>query len=136
MRHIAQEGRCFVLSCNQFARRRDYPDDYPTDFGDDPDTVMSRGAAASSARWARSSPGRTTTDEAILTAELDLGEIARARLDFDVVGHYARPDVFQLVVDETRRVPVTFRTSPAMATPPDFADSHEAESGERQTAGA
>ncbi len=35
-----------------------------------------------------------------LTAELDLGEIARSRLDFDVVGHYARPDVFQLRVNE------------------------------------
>ena len=36
MRHIALEGRCFVLSANQFARRRDYPADYPTEFGDDP----------------------------------------------------------------------------------------------------
>lgn len=40
-------------------------------------------------------------DEAgILTAELDLGEIVRAQLDLDVVGHYARPDVFKLSVDE------------------------------------
>ena len=40
-------------------------------------------------------------DEAgILTAELELGEIVRAKLDFDVVGHYARPDVFKLSVDE------------------------------------
>ena len=29
MRHIAFEGRCFVLSANQFARRSDFPDDYP-----------------------------------------------------------------------------------------------------------
>ena len=136
MRHIAQEGRCFVLSCNQFARRRDYPDDYPTDFGDDPDTVMSRGGSCIIGPLGEILAGPNYEDEAILTAELDFGEIARARLDFDVVGHYARPDVFQLVVDETRRVPVTFRTSPAMDTPPDFADSHEAESGERQTAGA
>ena len=38
MRHVAQEGRCFVLSANQFARRRDYPADYRPTFGDDPDT--------------------------------------------------------------------------------------------------
>ena len=36
MQHIALEGRCFVLSCNQFARRSDYPADYATPFGDDP----------------------------------------------------------------------------------------------------
>jgi len=42
----------------------------------------------------------------ILYADLDRGEIARAKFDFDVVGHYARPDVFRLQVDETSRVPV------------------------------
>ena len=55
----------------------------------------------------------------ILTAEIDLGEITRARLDFDVVGHYARPDVFQLNVDETRRSPVSFRNAqPYEVDPP------------------
>ena len=44
--------------------------------------------------------------EGILYAELDLDEIVRARLDFDVVGHYARPDVFQLLVNEQTRPPV------------------------------
>jgi len=38
--------------------------------------------------------------ETILTATLDLGEISRAKFDFDVVGHYSRPDVFQLRVNE------------------------------------
>src|SRR5258708_4384886 len=45
MQHIALEGRCFVLSCNQFCRRYDYPDDYATPFGDAPDTVLSRGGS-------------------------------------------------------------------------------------------
>jgi len=39
-------------------------------------------------------------EEGILYANLDLGEIVKAKLDFDVVGHYARPDVFQLIVNE------------------------------------
>jgi nitrilase len=38
-------------------------------------------------------------EEGILCADLDMGEVARSKLDFDVVGHYARPDVFQLTVN-------------------------------------
>ena len=44
--------------------------------------------------------------EAILRAEIDLGQITEGKYDFDVVGHYARPDVFRLVVDEQPRPPV------------------------------
>jgi nitrilase len=36
----------------------------------------------------------------MLFADLDLAEVARSKFDFDVVGHYARPDVFQLIVNE------------------------------------
>ena len=45
LRHIALEGRCFVLSCNQFCRRADYPENYASVFGDDPATVVSRGGS-------------------------------------------------------------------------------------------
>ena len=53
-----------------------------------------------------------------MTAEIDLNDIARARMDFDAVGHYARPDIFQLLVDESGRTPVTFHNArtPAVAT--------------------
>ena len=44
--------------------------------------------------------------ETMLCAELDLDEIPRAKFDFDAVGHYARPDVFRLTVDETPRAAV------------------------------
>ena len=38
--------------------------------------------------------------EEILFADIDLDDIPRAKFDFDVVGHYARPDIFRLLVDE------------------------------------
>jgi nitrilase len=38
--------------------------------------------------------------EDILYADLDLAQVVRSRFDFDVVGHYSRPDIFQLQVDE------------------------------------
>jgi nitrilase len=113
MRHVAMEGRCFVLSSNQFARRSDYPADYETAFGNDPSTVISPGGSCIIGPLGQVLAGPDFAGEAILTAEIDRREIARARLDFDAVGHYARPDVFQLLVDETPRPAVTFRQSPA-----------------------
>jgi nitrilase len=47
--------------------------------------------------------GPNFTGECILTADLDMGDIARGKFDFDVVGHYARPDVFRLHVNEEPR---------------------------------
>ena len=113
MQHVALEGRCFVLSANQFARRRDYPSDYTTAFGDDPETVLSRGGSCIVGPLGQVLAGPDFSRETILTAAVDLNEIARARLDFDAVGHYARPDVFRLIVDETPKKAVDFRASGA-----------------------
>ncbi len=110
MRHIALEGRCFVLGCNQFARRSDYPADYPAIQGDDPATVMSRGGSCIVNPLGRVLAGPAFDGPAILSADLDLDEVARGKFDFDVAGHYARPDVFRLVVNEAA-TPVVVRDS-------------------------
>lgn len=111
MRHIAVEGRCFVLSCNQFARRGDYPQSYASEFGDDPAKVMSRGGSCIVSPLGEILAGPNYEDECILTADIDLGDIARGKFDFDAVGHYARPDVFRLIVDETPKPAVVFRSA-------------------------
>ncbi|MEZ4638009.1 MAG: hypothetical protein R2856_24120 [Caldilineaceae bacterium] len=48
-------------------------------------------------------------EEGILYADLDMAEVAQSKFDFDVTGHYARPDVFQLIVNEQDLSSVTFR---------------------------
>jgi nitrilase len=106
MQHIAFEGRCFVLSCNQFSRRSDFPADFPCALGDDPSTVISRGGSCIVDPFGALLAGPHYDGETILTAEIDRGQIARGKYDFDVVGHYARPDVFQLTVDERPKSPV------------------------------
>lgn len=108
MRHIACEGRCFVLSANQFARRCDYPDDYPIEGVQDSQAVLCRGGSLIVSPLGDVLAGPAFDGEAVLVADLDLREIIRGKYDFDVVGHYARPDIFRLHVDETSKPPVVF----------------------------
>ena len=107
VRHIAIEGRCFVLSCNQFQRRRDFPSDYLSNFGNDPETVVCRGGSCIIDPFGNFLAGPNTDGEAILFAEIDLRQIVRGKYDLDVVGHYSRPDIFQLHVDERPKQPVS-----------------------------
>ena len=106
MQHVAMEGRCFVLSCNQFSRRRDFPADYDAIEGSDPETVISNGGSCIVGPLGEVLAGPHWEGETILTAEIDLGAIAAGKFDFDVVGHYARPDVFRLHVNERPMPPV------------------------------
>jgi nitrilase len=119
MRHIAVEGRCFVLSCNQFNRRKDFPTDYRTPFGDDPETVMSRGGSCIVDPFGNFLAGPNVDGEAILIADIDRSQIVQGKYDIDVVGHYARPDIFQLYVDEQPKRPVSYsaRSATAGSTP-------------------
>ncbi len=109
MRHIAVEGRCFVLSSNQFNRRRDFPPDYRSIFGEEPDAIVCRGGSCIVDPFGNFLAGPHTEGETILTAEIDRAQIVRGKYDLDVVGHYARPDIFQLHVDEQAKQPVTIR---------------------------
>jgi nitrilase len=106
MRHIAVEGRCFVLSSNQFNRRRDFPSEYRAAWGDDPDAIVNRGGSCIVDPFGNFLAGPDTEGEAILIAEIDRSQIVRGKFDLDVVGHYARPDIFELHVDERPKKPV------------------------------
>ena len=106
MRHIALEGRCFVLTACQFLRKKDFPSTVRVNLGDSPDAVLMRGGSAIINPLGKVLAGPDFTGETILTALLDLDDIGRGKFDFDVVGHYSRPDVFQLTVNEAPMSPV------------------------------
>lgn len=112
MRHIALEGRCFVLGCNQFVTKAMYPADLPgiADLADQPE-VMCRGGSVIVNPLGEVIAGPLWDEEGILYADLDMAEVARGKLDFDVTGHYARPDVFQLLVNEAPASPVSASSS-------------------------
>jgi len=101
LRHIACEGRCFVLGCNQYMTKDMYPDDLKglKELDEQPE-IMCRGGSAIISPLGKVLAGPLYEQEGILFADLDLAAIARSKFDFDVVGHYARPDVFQLIVNE------------------------------------
>ncbi len=102
MRHVALEGRCFVVSCNQYTSEEDYPADYPA--RDDPATPFTtRGGSCIIGPLGEVLAGPSYGQEAIVTATVDLRAITEARLDFDPVGHYSRPDVFTLQTNPPRQ---------------------------------
>ena len=103
MQHIALEGRCFVLSACQHITRGAYPEDYDCVLGDDPATVLLRGGSLIVDPLGNVLAGPDFSGETILYAQIDPAEIVRAKYDFDVVGHYARPDVFHLSVNTARQ---------------------------------
>jgi nitrilase len=106
--HIALEGRCFVLSACQVLRRSDLPPDYPTDRIPAAQQALIRGGSCIIGPLGQVLAGPKYGEECILTAELDLADLPRAKFDFDVVGHYARPDVFRLEVNEQPMKSVSF----------------------------
>ncbi|OXM85662.1 carbon-nitrogen hydrolase family protein [Paenibacillus rigui] len=104
IRHIACEGRCYVISSNQFATKASYPADL--DGGDEikgDDFILSRGGSAIIGPLGDYIVEPLYNQEGILVATLDLSQVTQSRFDFDVVGHYSRPDIFQLVVNHKKQ---------------------------------
>jgi len=107
MRHIALEGRCFVLGCNQYVAKQMYPDDLEgIEELDGLPEVICRGGSVIVSPLGEVLAGPLWDEEGILAADLDLAEVTRGKLDFDVVGHYARSDIFQLKINEKPLNPV------------------------------
>ena len=107
LRHIACEGRCFVLGCNQFNTVDMFPEDLEIleDLKGQPE-ILCRGGSTIISPLGEVLAGPLYDQEGVLYADLNMAEIAQGKFDFDVVGHYARADVFKLLVNEQPLLPV------------------------------
>jgi nitrilase len=97
MRHIAREGRCFVLSACQYLRRDAYPEEWLSASQNLPDPPI-RGGSCIIGPLGELLAGPVYGEETLICAKIEISELMRAKFDFDVVGHYARPDVFTFSV--------------------------------------
>ncbi|SSB98599.1 nitrilase [Pseudomonas sp. 43mfcvi1.1] len=106
MRHIAHEGRCFVVSACQVQAS---PQALGIEVANWPaERALIAGGSVIVGPMGDVLAGPLKDIAGLLTAEIDTDELVRARYDYDVVGHYARPDVFELVVDERAKPGVRF----------------------------
>ena len=87
MRHIAYEGRCFVLSACQVLTKTNWQEDLREVGGE----IDGGSLIASPKGEIVAGPAR---GESLLFADLDLNDIQRGKFDLDVAGHYNRPDLF------------------------------------------
>ena len=98
MKHIALEGRCFVIGCNQYYTKSMYPEKYEDSLKDEPENLCPGGSIIVSP-LGQVIAGPLFNEAGVLVAELDLNDVAKSKLDFDVIGHYARNDIFELKVN-------------------------------------
>ncbi len=100
MRHVALEGRCFVVGCNQYVTKSMYPRDfhYAYELESQPEEMCPGGSCVVDP-FGKYVAGPLWNCEGILYADLDMEQVILSRMDFDPAGHYSRPDVFRLSVE-------------------------------------
>lgn len=99
LRHIALEGRCFVLGCNQFFTKSMYPPEYQTLMEAEPENLC-RGGSAIISPMGEILAGPLFDTAGALIADLELDDIIPSKMDFDVNGHYSRNDIFKFDIPD------------------------------------
>ncbi|MFN2502758.1 MAG: nitrilase-related carbon-nitrogen hydrolase [Acidimicrobiales bacterium] len=115
LRHVAKEGRVFVIRVNRCIRVFDVPEDVPhrSELYGSPDDWLTLGNSAIVNPDGEILAGPLVREDGILYADVDPKVVRSARQQFDAVGHYARPDVLRLVVDTSTRPSVSFASPEA-----------------------
>jgi len=133
LRHVAKESRCFVLGCCQAVRKDDIPEHlafkskYLAEIagwinpGDsvivDPDGKIVAG------------PAREC--EVILYADVQQDQLVGPRSQLDIAGHYARPDVFELLVHRTAKPMIRHTAHPAPRSDREMPAGHTPRKGRK-----
>ncbi|WP_458524596.1 carbon-nitrogen hydrolase family protein [Onishia taeanensis] len=115
LEHIAREGGCWVVGCGLALRAADLPEDFPgrAEFYPDPEEWINSGDSVVIAPEGLIEVGPLHAEQGILYGEIDTSRVGLARRSLDVAGHYARPDVFQLKVNNRKQAPVNFADAQA-----------------------
>lgn len=101
IRHIAIEGHCYFINCDMFFTRADYPK--TASAGEEiaklPE-IACRGGSCVVDPFGHVVSDTIWDHEGIIYAELDMQKVPASKMEHDVCGHYARPDVLKLQVED------------------------------------
>lgn len=110
LQHIAREGGCWVIGCATALEVSDIPTDIPhyEELFPNKDEWVNPGDAVIYKPFGGVAAGPMHREKGLLIAEITPSDARASRRKFDVTGHYARPDVFTLLVDRSAKAPVIF----------------------------
>lgn len=110
MRHVALEGRCWVIGSGTALRASDIPQDFPgrAELFPDAEEWINDGDSVVIDPSGKIVAGPLRREAGVLYAEIDTARVAPARRTLDVTGHYARPDLFELQVRRAAATPVRY----------------------------
>jgi nitrilase len=109
LRHIAKEGRTYVVGCSIAMRKEDIPDqfEFKAKYYSEVGKWINKGGSAIVSPDGKFVAGPLNEEEGIIYAEVDPRQMRAPKWNLDVAGHYARPDVFQLSVSKEDRPIIT-----------------------------
>jgi len=110
MKHIAFEGRCWVVSCGNIFLGSHYSIEYPgkTNLFADQNSVVNPGGSLVVSPDGEIVAGPLGPVEDILYCDIDANRVGVAKRMLDVTGHYSRPDLFNLTVNRKAQNPIEF----------------------------
>jgi nitrilase len=105
MRHVAKEGRCFVVGACQAFHKNDIPDsfEFKNEYLRDVEGWLNPGLSVIVDPDGKIIAGPLNSEEGILYADVEPHQLVGPRWQLDVAGHYARPDLFELTVHRGAR---------------------------------